>query len=401
MTYDEIRKAGKRVVGNRTYTRQEPIKYLVLGKPTEVSFALNLAVMARYAVILISDLQPSHIGGAENPLHFIPEAQPRNRAASVSGQTVPELIAQNLQPGQLLMSGTAYAGAPIVNQRGEVIQGSGRGMSLKIYFQNDPKDLKAYKYAIEQEAACLGLDVGQLLAFGNQCALVRMLDVDDDEAIKLGQYTQSDLEAVASKATQIKSRVGRIEDATKTALVNELLTADDGSKSLAELIRGSRVFKLLIKRGVLRADELEVYTNSRGEVNADGVKYVSDLLLGLVFQGSDVNTPDVFRQLPAATQAAIEKSTLYLTKIPENLSINREFSESILCTREFIQSGYKDVPSWTKQVDFFTYETPADKYSPLALKLTELYTSARTQKEVVDKFRLYSLKASPSENTLF
>lgn len=401
MNYEEMRQAGTRKSGNRTYTRQDRIKHVVFGKMTEVSFALNLSVMAHYAVISITDLQPSHIGGAENPLHFIPEAQPRNRAASVSGQAVPELIAQNLRPTQLMFSGTAYTGAPVVNARGEVIQGSGRSMSLKTYFANDPKDLKGYKFAIEQEAECFGLDSLKVSMFDNQCALVRMVDTDDDQAIILGQFTQSDLEAVASKATQVKSRVGRIEEATKTAMVNELLSVDDGSRSLAELIRGSRIFKLMIKRNVLRADELEIYTGSRGEVNADGVKFVSDLLLGLVFQGNDVNTPDIFRQLPASTQAAIEKSVLYLVKVPENLSINREFSESILSTREYIQSGYKDVTSWTKQVDFFDYSTPAEKYSALALKLTELYTSARTQKEVVDKFRLYSMKATPSENSLF
>jgi len=98
---------------------------VLLGKACEITFAASVVVPGRYAIVESHRLQPSHAGGVENPFYFIPEAQPRNRATSRSGALLPELAARNVRPAEVTEGATAYAGAPIVNPRGEVIQGKG------------------------------------------------------------------------------------------------------------------------------------------------------------------------------------------------------------------------------------------------------------------------------------
>jgi len=120
---------------------------------------LNKIVKGNYAIIDINLLQPSHIGNIQNPLHFIPEAQPRNRATSASGHNTPKLIAENLRPAEIVEGATAFAGAPIINERGEVIQGNGRAYTIKYYYSNFPNDPAKYKQWIKDNLTCLGFPV--------------------------------------------------------------------------------------------------------------------------------------------------------------------------------------------------------------------------------------------------
>jgi hypothetical protein len=227
-----------------------------------------------------------------------------------------------------------------------------------------------------------------------------MLKVSDAQAIRLGQYTQSDLEAVSNKTTQVKTRVRRVNNAVRDAIINELLTADKGDgSSVSELVRGSKVIRVLVKKGVMRADEIENYVDKNGNVNADGVKYVADLLTGLLFKGADVNAADAFRTLPYLVQQALEKSSLYLLRVPYRDSINEDVADSVLAARDFFNfnGSYR---LWTSQLDI-TGQSPKDRHSPLALKLVEMYANAKSQRDIIQVFRRYENEVRPTVNALF
>lgn len=123
-TPENARARGSRRFSGQLYTRQEPVQG-VAGKEVDVKFAQNDIPKGHVAVIEAAQLQPSHVQGQRNPMFFIDEAQPKNRAEAVSVYAAKE-IAEKIRPEEITGSATAYTGAPTVNPRGEVIQGNNR-----------------------------------------------------------------------------------------------------------------------------------------------------------------------------------------------------------------------------------------------------------------------------------
>lgn len=397
--FDEARQNNSYTSDNVVYTRQSAnsVKKLI-GKKCEISFALNKVIEGHYCIIDADLLQPSHIGNIQNPLHFIPEAQPRNRATSSSGHNTPKLIAENLRPAEIVEGATAYAGAPVVNLRGEVIQGNGRAYTVKYYYNNFPNDPAHYITWLKQNKACYDIEPG--IEQMKQPVMVRMVRVTDEQAIELGQYTQKDLEAVANETTQIKSKVGLLSDQALDNILNELLAHDTGEQSLSELIRNSQVLKSLVKEKIIRGDDMEVYTRN-GVINETGVNFITKFLLNMIFRDGDVNTPDIFIQLPVALQKAIEKSALYILKCRNEQSINQEISKSILGLREYLafkSSG--TLQEWKSQVDIFGGSV-SDKFNELEFKLISIFADSSTQKQVIDYFKQYAFYATTKPGDMF
>ena len=279
--------------GNQ-YCRQPILKNVFYGRKTKVSFALDVVIDVQYCIISARKLQPSHIGNIENPLHFLPEAQPRNRATSQSGAETPRRIAENLRPAEIVEGANAYTGASVVNQRGEVIQGSGRGYTMRLYYEENTRKFDPANYVgyIRDNGDFLGFSKSDIQQVVSNAAtfrpvIVRMASVSDTDAIKLGQYKQSDLEALSTKTNEIKSRVNLIDN-DKLARTLERTFADvSEDATLSEIVRNSSLLSDLIRLGAIRKEQLEELTTN-GRVNARGVQYVSDILLNLVFKGSDV-----------------------------------------------------------------------------------------------------------------
>lgn len=117
----DARARGYRRVNGHKVDRQEPLQ-AVQGKEVNVKFSNDVVAPGNVTVIDASLLQPSHIQGVRNPLHFIDEAQPKERNDEASVLSARK-IAENIRPEEITSSITAYTGAPTVNERGEVIQG--------------------------------------------------------------------------------------------------------------------------------------------------------------------------------------------------------------------------------------------------------------------------------------
>lgn len=404
LPFDVAREKSEHTKDGSIYERQALLKpnlSFLEGYSCDISFTMSKSVKGKYAVIEASKLQPSHIGNMQNPLHFIPEAQPRNRAMSQSGHSTPKIIAENLRPAEIVEGATAYTGAPVINMRGEVIQGNGRAYAVKYYYENyhNPRDEKGYKQWVYKNAHKFGFDKKKI-AWMQQPIIVRVVDVPDKEAIELGQYTQKDMEAVASETTHIKSKTGLVSDKAVDKIIDTLLRTDTGEKTLAELIRESDILKLLVTENVIRKDDLEPYTRN-GVINETGVNFVTKFLLNLIFKDSDVNTPDVFTQLPVALQKAIEKSALYILKCRDEQSISREVGNAIIGLRDYlIFKPNGSVEEWKNQSDIFS-QTPAGKYNELELKLISIFADSTTQKQVVDYFKNYAVWATDKPGDMF
>jgi antirestriction protein ArdC len=408
--FDEVRAKGILLKDGITYNRQKPITKMLKGKEITISFAFNRIVKGFYGIIEAENLQPSHSTGVQNPYHFLPEAQPRNRSTSQSGRETPQLIARNLRPAEIIEGANAYTGAPIANLRGEVIQGNGRADTLKIYYSLEPKG-ETYKNYFSDgcNANFLGFSARTIkaeLAKFKKPILGRFCNVSDEEFIQLGQFQAKDLEAVSSESSDTKARVNRISETDLAKMIDALLRYDKGDDSLTEIIRNSNALSYFVKANVLRADELEKYTKN-GSANAQGTEFVRQFLLQFLFeQGKDTKTSQKFENLPHHTQKGIEKSLLYVLKVHcyadcdnTDHSITKEVSNAIGAAYDFLQQTTFNFAAWVKQKPVFE-PLPTDRFSSLELELARIFSEGKTQKEIVDKFKKYAYYSADKPATM-
>lgn len=227
-TPENARKRGARRFQGQLFTRQEPLQG-VAGKEIEVKFSQNDLPKGRVAVIDAAQLQPSHIQGNRNPLFFIEDAQPKNRAEQVSMMAARE-IAEGIRPEEITGSATAYTGAPTVNTRGEVIQGNNRSDALRYLWENNlPEQQGKYRQYIIDNAAQFGLDP-EAVANMEHPVLVNMLDVDDAEAVRLGMMTAQDTESGGVERIKPKNVAQKLGDGMRT-FANMLLNSGDEDAS--------------------------------------------------------------------------------------------------------------------------------------------------------------------------
>lgn len=81
-----------------------------------------------------------------------------------------------------------------MNARGEAIQGNNRSDALRIMWENHPEQAALYKQYLKDHAEEFGLQAEDIEAMEHP-VLVNMVDVDDAEAIRLGQYVAQDTES--------------------------------------------------------------------------------------------------------------------------------------------------------------------------------------------------------------
>jgi len=387
--------------GNK-YTRQNTIDGLK-GKKESAYFSLSEFVPIQYQIVEADDLQPSHLGKTLNPMHtWLAKAQPRNRSVGESGHTVPKMIANSLRPTEITTGTIAYSGSPVANSRGEVIQGNGRAYALKLYWNSYSDDPKGYRDFLIENAGCFGFTAAQKnkISGMDKPVLIRVADVDDNEAIRLGQFSTTDMEAVTSKSTQIKAKINRISDDSKNKIVRNLLSLSDTypDETLTEIIRRSDILKFFVTEGVIRADELESFTKN-GAISEEGADFVRRFLLNSIFKNGHVSTSDAFLKLPHTFQKGFEKATLVILKIPQDKSIDQEVSDSILAYQNFISSG-SPIGAWRVQYDTFG-KTPIDVFGLLPIQLVNEYDMAKTQKDIIFIFKKYLDKVADKPADMF
>lgn len=241
-------------------------------------------------------------------------------------------------------------------------------------------------------------DLSQLKTITNP-VLVRIVDISDVEAIKFGQYKQADLEAISTKANDIKSRVNLIDDNDLSRVLESAFSQSDPDESLSNIIRNTNLISQMVKLGAVRPDELEIYLRN-GTINEAGVKKVSDILINLIFKGQDTNLPDIFEALPVSLQTAIAKSTPSILNVPAENSIKPEIAQSIFAFRDYKASSMESVKAWSNQLSMFGGK-PSETYNPIALELADRYDNARTQREIVALFMQYQKAVSNQAGDMF
>jgi ddrB-like ParB superfamily domain/Large polyvalent protein associated domain 38 len=230
--------AGKLArVAKKFFRQTEAIIKKVAGAVTTVYFSKKSSVKnpkARYVVMELEQVQASDVlvSGtlSPNPLFFLNEGQPKKRGQNDANSILTN--PDNFNPNLVMQGEIAYSGAPVVNQRGESIQGTGRIARIKQYYQSR-KDGGAYRAYLLKNAAIYGLNAADILGF-KQPILVRMVEgINDSVAITFGNYTVSDMEDKGKLFTEALSAIMKNKFDSRNQISNSYTAA---KKLFIELI---------------------------------------------------------------------------------------------------------------------------------------------------------------------
>lgn len=393
--------------------RQGKLSDALIGKESDVKFATNDTQQARYAIIEAESLQPSHIRGYQNQLHFIPEAQPKDRSDVVSEQAAVR-IAANINPEEITTSATAYTGAPTINARGEVIQGNSRADALRAVWESfrDTSGSKYKQYLIEN-AEALGIDPEAIEGMKSP-VLVHLADVSDERAIELGQYRQADIESGGVERINPQTLYAKIGEKRDT-FIRFLLGTSDDDLSLAESItrNAAETLSWLNRQGFISDTQFRSAFGAKGEITAEAKEDLRNALYRSFFEGAHNSLVAEFYNLPKRTQQALLRVSYRDQQSPADAHFLDELQSSVsaynalmgytpFAEAKTFEDAERAIETWMRfSGDLITGEVNSEQYSNFAVQLALRYKFL-TQKELISKLNaVYDAVQAVSEDTLF
>lgn len=415
-TPENARKRGVRRFSGQMFTRQEPVQGVV-GNEVEVKFSQKDLPKGHVAVIEASQLQPSHIQGQRNPMFFIEEAQPKNRAEAVSMFAAKEM-AEGIRPQEITGSATAYTGAPTINSRGEVIQGNNRSDALRYLWENKlPEQQQTYKQYLIDNAEQFGLDPEAVNAM-QQPVLVNMLDVDDAEAIRLGQMTAQDTESGGVERIKPKNVAQKVGEDMRS-FAAQLLRSGDEEASFGQLVdrNGTDVLKWMAQKGAITNTQYQSAFDSKGNLTAEAKNDLQKVLYQAVFKGGSQQLEEMFDALPAKAQRAILSTAFrdmdspfagkMLPEIQASIAaFNQLMNDPTFAAAKKMEEVLRVVEGFKRSIqldDRFEQYMPADNFSNFALHLAAMYKANDMSQSTLTSYfnQMYDLAQGKKAATLF
>lgn len=410
----DARARGYRRVNGHKVDRQGPLQ-AVQGKEVNVKFSNDVVVPGNVTVIDASLLQPSHIQGVRNPLHFIDEAQPKERNDEASVLSARK-IAENIRPEEITSSITAYTGAPTVNERGEVIQGNNRSDALRLMWESHSEQAEAYRQYLKDHAEEFGLRAEDIAPIQSP-VLVNMLHVDDTEALNLGQFVAQDTESGGVERIKPKNTLQRMGTEMRS-FANLLLRTSDDEMSFAGLVdaNGANVLKWMSQRGFISHTQYKSAFDSKGNLTPESKNDLRGIMYQSIFKDGSTRLEEMFNVLPVKAQKAILATAFRDYDSPNSERMVDEIQNSVRAYYALSQDkmfaeakNFKEariaVENWKRQyqMDDVTGESylPADNFSNFVLHLAAMY-KGESQSFIQNTFgKIYDLIQGTQEETLF
>ncbi|MBD5194102.1 MAG: hypothetical protein HDS87_00005, partial [Bacteroidales bacterium] len=314
-TAEAARARGFRMVDGERVDRQgEEDMSLPEGREASqvrVKFDNKNQVDGVMTVIEASELQPSHLNGRDNPRFMIPEAQPKTEFGSDRISSAEEM-AKNMNPEEITGGVTAFTGAPVVNRRKESIQGTGRSNGLIIMWESYPERAEAYReYLIELAKRGMVNKTPEEIMTMRQPVNVRMLDVDDAEAIRLGNISVDSTESGGHKRIEAQSTSSSLAANKRMGeFFRRLFEGTDEDMSLTECIRenGYSLLGWMAETGVITDTQyksaLTNLNNNSVGLTEDSVADIRKIVELSFFEGAPAGLKDAWRMVPDKAQRA-------------------------------------------------------------------------------------------------
>ena len=338
-TPQNARARGYRRSNGESYDRQERISNGLSGNKVQVKFSNEDMPTGRIMVIEADELQPSHIQGQRNPNFFIDEAQPKDRIDDASVLSA-RRIAGNMRPEEITGNATAYTGAPIVNSRGEVIQGNNRSDALRYMYQHEQEQAQKYKQYLLDNAERLGLSKDAIMQM-NKPVLVTTLEVSDNDAIRLGQMSASDTESGGVERIKPMQTITKMGDNIQS--FSRILLSGDEDMDLSSVVdhNGADALKWMHSKGYITDTQYQSAFKAKGELTGEAKNDLINILSEVLFNGAGQQLRDDFEKLPAKAKKAILATIYRDLNSPESERIIMEVQDSIRAYA-ILQSNSKD-----------------------------------------------------------
>lgn len=321
----QARARGARLVNGAVVYRQEPmtVEHYADAERAFSQRPGETRAPVKRTIVEAESLQASHKEGRMNPKHFIPEAQPKDRADNGLSSTAADRIASDIRPDEITGGITAYTGAPVVNGRGEVIQGNNRTDALQTMYDGEERHAKSaelYKEYLKAHASEYGMTAEQVDAMTHPVA-VDVAEVSDSEAIRLGHRGQTDLESAGADTMNAQTVGEELNSDTDPQSGQSMLvsffnrifsrTGANGAELSAKMDNmlnrnAEEGLKFLHENGYITDTQYKnaFETNSEGKrvVTAEAKTALKDVAL---YQLADVIGPramDIFYRLPASAR---------------------------------------------------------------------------------------------------
>ena len=366
----QARARGARLVNGAVVYRQEPMT-VVHYADAERAFSQRpgeTRVPVKRTIVEAESLQASHKEGQMNPRHFIPEAQPKDRADNGLSSTAADRIASDIRPDEITGGITAYTGAPVVNGRGEVIQGNNRTDALQTMYDGEERHAKSaelYKEYLKAHASEYGMTAEQVEAMAHPVA-VDVAEVSDSEAIRLGHRGQTDLESAGADTMNAQTVGEELNSDTDPQSGQSMLvsffnrifnrTGANGAELSAKMDNmlnrnAEEGLKFLLGNGYITDTQYKnaFETNSEGKrvVTAEAKTALKDVAL---YQLADVIGPramDIFYRLPASARNGLATFLYRDSQASFETSLAPDLGDALL-----VWDSLRQDPDFAGQTDF-------------------------------------------------
>lgn len=399
----ERRKAGRYTKGSVEYVRNPIDDTSPRGNTEAIYFTDMLQQQITYKVIEADNLQPSHLGNKVNSMHFIPEAQPKDRTKGSDSVDAQQRIAFRADPNLLGQNTNAYSGAPIVNKRNEVIQGNNRSAGIKLGYGSN--SFGRYRQWLIDNADQFGLDPLQIAAMKNP-VLVREANVPDDRAIELGQYVAQDMESGSVRpidSVALSTKMSDQEKAQIASIIYEDDLADVATMNEVVRAKWKKIVPIISKH--LSGGEKTFLMGRGNNISAEGVTSIIELFEQFLFDGADIDVKRIFKStMPDKAMKAIRKSLRFIFSVPVEASLIEDMQDAFLAygayKKQVEASGTKNFDLWLNNPTVFE-AAPSEVFSPLAIELARRFHTMQREVDLIDVFKQYAALTRVEEGGMF
>ena len=283
------------IIATALNAHQQRIAKAPAGKTeTILSDDVKTEYPAQYKIVSADDITPSNNTDGSVNAFYPQQYQPRDRTRAGMRKQV-EDMANKLNPSALGASSNANMGAPVINSQGVVLNGNGRTMALKSVYKGKPKQIKAYKDFLKQNAKSLGIDPATIDSIKNPVLVRQVADdapVQDIINSKAGGSQMSAGETAKKDADRIKQ--------------STLQLASDSSDLTQE---SNRKFVNSVLKDVASPEELNTLYTKTGKISQAGITrvknavfakaYGDDFLLTKMSESTDNNIRNVMNSMLA------------------------------------------------------------------------------------------------------
>lgn len=294
------------------------------GAATRIVSPNNKAGMpAHYAIMEMTDAQTSHMPHTyEYREGYNQNGQPRDYKINKNAQAAVKERTSKLDMDILLSNDPQTMGASsVIDQRGHVISGNGRMLSLLESLTTNPVEYERYRAELARRSQTFGIDSAELAKYRNP-VLVRVLDapVDTDiEWARLGTELNADPTIGLSEAEQSVA-MGRLltpEYIDRLGhIIDSMPSIDESGKPLtareAMRARSGEIGQLMTDAGIIKSNKRGEFLDNEGNLNERAKDAFENLLAGVT-----VNNPDVLQRAPANVKDKLTRVGMFFIRMQQ------------------------------------------------------------------------------------